>query len=140
MRFSLWTAASGGTDVTVFITNAPIGVNNGVFTTSIDFGSGVFTGTAYWMQVGVRTNGFSGGYSSLSPRQQLTPTPYAIFAEGANGANLVGTIPAGDLTGVSGTGLTGVALLAGGNNFTGTKMLVVTSGLARVLVQDPTLT
>ena len=43
---------------------------------------GVFTGTIYWLQIDVRTNG-GAGFAALSPRQELTPTRYAIFAEGA---------------------------------------------------------
>src|ERR1035438_9896936 len=126
MRFQLWTALTGGSTVTGFVTNAPITISNGLFTTTIDFGAGVFTGTAYWLHIGARTNGPSSAYIALSPRQQLTPTPYAIFAESANAAGLTGTIPVGDLSGVSGIGLTGVALLAGGNNFTGNQTLTGT--------------
>ena len=73
--------------------------------TTIDFGPNVFTGTTLWLQIGVRTNGFTGAYTSLSPRQQVTPTPCSIFAEGANAANLTGTIPSSDLSGVDGSGL-----------------------------------
>jgi hypothetical protein len=78
----------------------------------VDFGAGVFTGGSNWLQIGVRLNG-GAGFSALSPRNQVTPTPYAIFAETANAAGLTGTVPVGDLS--------GVALLAGGNNFTGNQ-------------------
>ena len=108
MRFQLYSVATGGSVIYGPVTNAPIVVSNGLFTTTIDFGAGVFTGTTYWLHIGARTNGSSGAYVSLSPRQQLTPTPYAIFAEGANAAGLSGTIPAGDLSGVNGSGLVGL--------------------------------
>lgn len=98
MRFQLWNALTGGATVTGFVTNAPIAVSNGLFTTVIDFGAGVFTGPALWLHLGVRTNGSASGYTSLAPRQELTPTPYAIFAESANATNLVGTVPPGSVS------------------------------------------
>ena len=98
LRFSLFTVPTGGTLAAGYLTNAATGVSNGLFTVVLDFGAGVFSGTAYWLQIGVRTNG-SGAFASLSPRQELTPTPYAIFAEGANAAGLSGAIPAASLAG-----------------------------------------
>ena len=53
-------------------------VNSGLFTVSLDFGS-VFSGSNYWLEVDVRTNG-SAAYSSLSPLQALSPVPYALYA------------------------------------------------------------
>lgn len=78
-----------------FLTNG-IGVTNGLFITTVDFGPGVFSGSNYWLEVDVRTNG-AGAYTTLSPLQSLTPTPYAIFANGAS--NLLGTLPAAQLSG-----------------------------------------
>ena len=62
----------------------------------IDFGPGVFTGATNWLEIGVETNGAS-SFTTLTPRQQLTPTPYAIFAESAS--NLLGMLPAVQLSG-----------------------------------------
>jgi len=93
-RFSLYTVSSGGSSAYGFITNASVLVTNGLFTVINDFGTGVFNGTNYWMQIGVRTNG-AVNFTGLSPRQQLTPAPYAIFAETANAAGLSGTVPPG---------------------------------------------
>ena len=78
------------------LTNSATAVTNGLFTVTLDFGSGVFNGAAYWLEVGVRTN-TGGTFTTLIPRQQLTPSPYAIFAEGANASGLSGTIPAGNI-------------------------------------------
>jgi hypothetical protein len=122
LKLQLWNDSAGGSIIGGPVTNIAVVVSNGLFTTLIDFGSGVFTGGSNWLHIGVRTNG-NGIFTSLLPRQQVTPAPYAIFAEGANAAGLTGTIPPGDLTGVSGIGLTGVALLAGGNNFTGNQAI-----------------
>ena len=117
---ALYNASSGGAQAGSTITLTAVPVTNGLFTVILDFGAGVFNGTTHWLQIGVRTNG-GAAFTGLSPRQELTPTPYAIFAEGANAAGLTGTIPAGDLTGVNGSGLTSVnAATLGGlgtNNF-----------------------
>jgi hypothetical protein len=101
MRFALFNVGSGGASVTGFLTNSAIPVSNGLFTVSLDFGAGIFNGTTYWLQIGVRSNG-TGGFSALSPRQELTPTPYAIFAEGANAGGLSGTIASSNLAGAYG--------------------------------------
>ncbi len=69
---------------------------NGLFTTTLSFGS-VFNGAAYWLEIGVRTNGSTGSFTILSPRQAITPTPYAITANSAS--NLLGTLPATQLSG-----------------------------------------
>ena len=59
--------------------NSATGVTDGLFTVTLDFGGGVFVGTPYWLEIGVRTNG-GGSFATLNPRQPLTPSPYAIFA------------------------------------------------------------
>ena len=97
IRAGLYTTNTGGTVFAGPITNSAVAVSNGLFTITLDYGD-VFDGTTYWLQVAVRTNGV-GGFTVLSPRQQLTPTPYAIFAEGANAAGLSGTVPSASLAG-----------------------------------------
>lgn len=77
------------------LTNA-VAVNNGLFTLTLDFGAGLFTGSNYWLQVDVKTNG-AASYATLVPLQALTPTPYAIFANGAS--NLFGEVGAAQLSG-----------------------------------------
>jgi hypothetical protein len=96
LRFSLYTVASGGTLAYGYLTNSATAVSNGLFTVTLDFGAGIFNGTTYWLQIGVRTNGNS-GFNGLSPRQELTPTPNAIYAETANGAGISGTVPLAQL-------------------------------------------
>jgi len=99
LTFSLFNTNTSGTAVAVPVTNNAIVVTNGLFTVTIDFGPGVFTGQTNWLQIGVETNGAS-TFTTLAPRQQLTPTPYAIYAESANAAALSGTLPLAQLPGV----------------------------------------
>ena len=90
------------------VTNRSVIVSNGLFTTLVDFGPGVFTGSSNWLEVAVASNGVS-SFTTLAPRQQLTPVPYAIYAEGTS--NLLGTLPAAQLpANVITNGQTGVTL------------------------------
>ena len=99
LTFSLFNTNTSGVAIAVPVTNNAVVITNGLFTVTIDFGPGVFTGQTNWLQIGVETNGAS-TFTTLAPRQQLTPTPYAIYAESANATNLSGTLPLAQLPGV----------------------------------------
>src|SRR5213596_1273324 len=79
LQFSLFTMETGGSPSTAPVTNAEVTVSNGVFTTLLDFGRDVFSGTTCWLEISVRPAGPSGNFVTLSPRQLLSPTPYAIY-------------------------------------------------------------
>jgi len=115
LRFSLFTTNSGGSLAYGFVTNSGIAISNGLFTVTMDFGSNVFDGTIYWLQIGVRTNG-AAGFTAISPRQQLMPAPYSIFAENENAGGISGTIPAGNVGGTYGNA---VNFNNGANSFDG---------------------
>src|SRR6266487_2506751 len=74
LTFSLFDAASGPTHVGSTLTNSATAVSNGLFTTTLDFGAGVFTGANRWLEMSVRTNG-GGAFTPLIPRNAITPTP-----------------------------------------------------------------
>ena len=99
------------------VTNSAVSVTNGLFTTTVDFGN-VFTGGSNWLQIAVSTNG-ANAFSPLSPRQQLTPVPYAEFASSVSGLNIQpnGTSP-NVILGYSGNylagGVFGTAIGGGG--------------------------
>ena len=96
LMFSLFNTSSGGSAIAGPVTTNGVVVSNGLFAVLIDFGPGVFIGTNYWLEIGVESNGIS-SFTTLAPRQQLTPTPYAIMANSAS--NLLGTLPTAQLTG-----------------------------------------
>ena len=98
LQFSLFNVNSGGSAVAGPVNTNGVAITNGLFTVLIDFGSGVFAGATNWLQIGVETNG-GGSFTTLSPRQQLTPTPYAIFAENVTASGISGTIPAANFGG-----------------------------------------
>jgi len=110
LTFTLYNASSGGSEVAGPLTNSATGVTNGLFTTAMDFGPGVFTGASYWLQTGVRTNG-ANSFAALTPRQQVTPTPYAIYSSGAGAATTADT--ATTANGVSAGSITGAGIAAG---------------------------
>ena len=60
-----------------------VDVIDGYFTVELDFGS-VFDGNNRWLEIGVRPGDQSDPcvYSLLSPRQKVTPTPYALQTRG----------------------------------------------------------
>lgn len=120
-QFTVFNAVTNGQAVSGTVTNFNVGVSNGLFTTTIDFGPGIFTGPNLWLNIGVRTNGTT-PFTFLSPLQPILPTPYAIFANSAS--NLVGVLPAAQLSGTlpasAFTGFTNtVALTNGANLFAG---------------------
>ena len=93
LRFTLHDAASGGGQIGVPLTNAPVGVTNGLFAVRLDFGPGAFNGAARWVQLGVRTNGNASAHTVLSPRQSVTAAPYAVMA-----GNITGNLPDAQLS------------------------------------------
>jgi formylglycine-generating enzyme required for sulfatase activity len=95
LTFALFGSDSGGMAVADTLTNSPTAVSNGLFTVVLDFGANVFNGQPRWLEIAVRTNGSAESYTILSPRQELTATPYAITA-----SNLSGMLPASQLSGL----------------------------------------
>ena len=85
LTFAVFDADSIGSQVGATLTNSAVAVSNGLFTVTLDFGAGIFPGNPRWLEIGVATNG-SGSFDTLSPRQALLPTPYAMFA--GNSANV----------------------------------------------------
>ncbi|HEV7925414.1 MAG TPA: tail fiber domain-containing protein [Verrucomicrobiae bacterium] len=106
-----------------FSTNVP--VTNGLFNTTVNFGADVFTGSNYWLEVDVRTNNPANtlAYTPLDPLQEITPTPYSIFANAAS--NVLGPVAADQISGpvasanVSGTYANAVTFDNANNSFTG---------------------
>ncbi len=96
-QFTLHDAATGGNQVgSVTLNN--VSVTNGSFSVQLDFGSSAFDGNARWLEIAVRPAG-SGSYTTLTPRQALTATPYALYSLKAPWGGLTG-VPSGFADGV----------------------------------------
>jgi hypothetical protein len=76
-------------------------VQDGLFTVTLDFGAAAFNGEARWLQIGVRPAD-TGSYTNLTPRQPITPAPYALYALKTQGYGnvLVVAKSGGDFTSV----------------------------------------
>src|SRR5262245_59004760 len=89
-QFKLFDTLTVGTGVQqgTTITLAGVAVTSGIFTTQLDFGACVscFTGAARFLEIAVKTASGS-SYTTLSPRQQLMSTPYAVRSLNAAAAD-----------------------------------------------------
>jgi len=106
LGFTLYDALTNGNSVGS-VTNIAVGVSNGLFTTTLNFGE-VFNGSSLWLGIAVRTNG-NGAFTALNPPQPVLPVPSAIYSAKAGTAttagianavlagNVIGIIPLGNL-------------------------------------------
>ena len=89
-QFTLWDAVSVGNAVA---TNNPTSViatvASGLFTVTLDFGINPFNGQPRFLETAVRT--VIGPFTTLTPRQPLTATPYALRALNLTTNGLAGT-------------------------------------------------
>ena len=116
LRFTLANTPTKRNYVAGPLTNAPVTVSNGLFAATLDFGESAFDGSARWLEIGVRTNGSSDPYTLLSPRQAITATPYATFANTAATAALAASL-------APGAAITSTNLVASGFQLAGTGTL-----------------
>jgi len=115
LTFTLFDSATGGVAVAGPLSVSALAVTNGLFTATLNPGA-VFDGSPRWVEIAVRTNG-NGDFTTLNPRQPLTPSPYAITAANLSGqlpaSQLIGTLPLAQMpdailtNGASGVNLTG---------------------------------
>jgi hypothetical protein len=132
LTFALWDSFAGGNQVGNSITNPGWHVSSGQLTVPIDFGP-TFSGTPLWLEISVRTNGV-GAFNTLTPRQALTPTPYAIYAESATGLANGVAIGSGAGNQILGTALN--SFVGGGNANSiqdGSMNSVVAGGMGNVV-------
>jgi hypothetical protein len=106
LRFSLFGAASGAPQIGSTLTLDDVTVTDGVFTATLDFGAAAFAGSARWLEIAVQP-GAGGGFTTLAPRQELTPSPNALWSRASGTAAAV-------------TGLVGVANGGTGANLSAT--------------------
>jgi len=84
-QFSLWDDVSAGAQVGSTQSTVGVSVNSGLFTVQLNdagqFGANAFNGLGRWVQVAVKCAS-DPAFITLSPRQPLTPTPYALALPG----------------------------------------------------------
>jgi len=116
-QFSLWDALNGGAQVGSMQAVNGVSVVNGRFAAQLDFGSSAFSGDARWLQIAVQCSGDT-AFTSLAPRQPLTPAPYALYSPRSAWSGLSG-VPAGFADNVDNdtTYAAGAGLNLAGNQF-----------------------
>ncbi len=87
-NFSLFDAASGGSQLGSTVSKTGVVVTDGYFTVTLDFGD-VFNGDNRYLQVSQVNCGNPGDPINLSGRVQISKVPSAIFATNAIQANRV---------------------------------------------------
>ncbi len=96
IRLGLYAALTGGTPIRTEVVSG-VTVTGGVFTvTPVSFTSADFPGTARFMNIEISSDA-GATYTLLTPRQQVTWTPYALTA--GNAATVSGSVPAAQITG-----------------------------------------
>lgn len=82
--FRLYDAPSAGTMIGSAVSVYAVAVEGGVFNAILDFGVSAFNGDARYLEIQVRTPATApasgAAYTTLLPRQTMTPVPYAITA------------------------------------------------------------
>jgi hypothetical protein len=93
LQFALWDALEGGGQVGSPVLLEGVLLQDGLFTARLDFGAAAFQGQARYLEVSASCPAGS-GYVTLAPRQELTGSPYALYALSAPWTGLSG-MPAG---------------------------------------------
>ena len=115
LKFRLYDALAGPSPVGPENVRDDVVVTDGLFTVELDFLAGAFPGTDRWLEIDVKADA-AGLYDTLIPRQQIRPTPYAMYAFSADsvpdgglpttyGAQVEFTNPGNTLAG-NGSGIT----------------------------------
>ena len=86
-QFKLFDALTAGNQIGSTVNKANITVAGGVFTVTLDFGASAFTGADRWLEISAKLTSDS-TFTTLTPRQQITPAPYTI--QSLNAAQLGG--------------------------------------------------
>jgi len=78
LRITPFTEAEGGSALAAPVTTEVLTVTEGVFTVQLDFGPAVFLDGPVWLEIEVDSP--TTDFVLLTPRQPVTPTPFAISA------------------------------------------------------------
>lgn len=97
-QFKLFDALTGGTQIGLINSATNTVVTSGLFIVTLDFGATAFPGAPRWLEISVRPTG-GGSYTTLSPRQPVTATPYAVKSLNAANADTLSAACVGCVTG-----------------------------------------
>jgi hypothetical protein len=113
LQFKLFDALTGGVQQGSTVERLNITVTNGDYKVNLDFGacSSCFNGADRFLEVGYRLAG-GGIYTVVSPREQITSSPYAIKSSNSTAADglsaaCVNCVNSGQIVSVNGSAVTG---------------------------------
>ena len=92
-EFALFDDPAAGIQIGSTATVGDLPVAAGVFTATLNFGTGAFGGGARWLEIRVRPGASGGAYSTLTPRQTISAAPIALSMPNVytdEGVNFVG--------------------------------------------------
>jgi len=130
-----------GTQQGPTISNPSVQVAGGFFTAQLDFGPGVFDGSARYLEIGVRPTDSKDPYTTLSPRQPVTATPYSVRsmnAAAADGLSIacVNCVTSSQIASVAGAQITGAipveSVPTGSGNYIQNAVAAARAGRPRV--------
>jgi hypothetical protein len=91
LKFRLYDDANTitGNQVGGDVNKPDVDVIDGYFTVELDFGSDIFVGDSRWLDIGVRPGDSNdpNAFVTLSPRQEVMPTPNALYAKTSGSDN-----------------------------------------------------
>ncbi len=93
LEFKLFDASAAGTQVGGTVLQTSLPVSGGLFSVSLDFGA-AFSGSKRFLEVGVRPGGSTDAFTLLGARQEMTPSPNAVFSASVPWTGIIGK-PAG---------------------------------------------
>lgn len=134
-QFKLFSASTSGTQIGGTQTLTDVTVDRGLFTVQLNFGSAPFDGSRRWLEMAIKKPNEQ-GYTTLVPREELTPTPYALYAYSAPWLGLI-EVPAGFADGIDNDTLYSVGA---GLNLNGTVFSVADSGIVTSMLANGSVT
>jgi hypothetical protein len=90
MQFKLFDSLGGATQIGTTIGDVPVTVAQGNFAVKLDFGSNALSGANRWLEIAVRRNAGE-SYVTLTPREQIASSPYAVRTLSAASADTAAT-------------------------------------------------
>lgn len=124
-QFSLFDALAAGTQVGTTLTRTNVAVSGGIFNVQLEFGAAAFNGQDRYLAVSARCPAGAGVYTALTPRQPMTPVPYAIALYGlrtepnATSPNIIGGFSGNTVA----AGVFGATISGGGQQTSGPNII-----------------
>jgi hypothetical protein len=90
LRFILFDAEAGGSQVGPLLVREDVVATGGLFTVNLDFGAAAFAGSARWIEIAVRPGSSTSAFSTLATRQSLAPAARGVAVQAVPWTGLSG--------------------------------------------------